>query len=188
MSNSHNDPFDEFRSDSTPQPKRRNYLMWILGSVGICCVLCCGGAIAFVAYVGVVAPETSVYTGSQIPAKFTTTAKDVGALEDGESIEFFYSDGILDIRDGFYFVSDRKVAVYSEDGRDPALQTIKFEDIDLLEFSKSTGTFEDSEIMMKLKDGQWITFPVSNEHGRDQLFFDAINDKRPLPDQPAERE
>ena len=113
--------------------------------------------------------------------------KEVGGLEDGEKVEFFYSDGVIDIKQGFYYVSDRKVVIYSEDGRDPALRIIKFEDIKQVELSKSNSTLDDSAIMMKLTDGEWIDFPVSAEHNRDQLFFDAIQEKRPMPDLPAER-
>ena len=37
--------------------------------------------------------------------------RDVGALAPSESTDHFYSDSLVDIRDGFYYFSDRRVVV-----------------------------------------------------------------------------
>jgi hypothetical protein len=161
-----------------PQPPRRSSgLWWLLGGCGTLVVLGCGGLLAFVIYLGTYGPETSVYTGNRIPARFIKTMESVGALDPGETILYFYSDAMGDIRDGFYFVSDRKVAVYLQGTGDSPLTKIPFDQIAEADLYRNESFFEDSEITLRLKDGQIISFPVSSEYERDQQFFDAIQDR-----------
>jgi hypothetical protein len=105
------------------------------------------------------------------------TATEVGALEPGEKVRFFYSDALLEIRDGFYFVSDRSVVVYIEDGRDEPLTKLTFDQIKDIEIIRDTSFLEDSQILLTTVDDELIAFPVSSEFDRDQKFFDAIDEK-----------
>lgn len=146
---------------------------WVLISLGIFVLLGCGGIFCWIAYIGTVGPETSVYTGSQVPARFVNIMKEVGALEEGENLHYFYSEALTDIRDSFCFVSDKKVAVYSQEHSVP-LTVAKFDQIEDLELAHEDALFTDSVIHLKLKDGTPISFPVSNEAGGDKRFFDAI--------------
>ena len=136
-------------------------------------ILPCGGCFAFLAYMGSVGPETSVYTGNQVPKRFINTMKSVKALDEEEEIRFFYSDGLTDIRDGFYFVSDKKVVSYQQNAATP-LTIVQFGEISDLDLFRDESFFEDSMITLELDDGRVVSFPVSSEHDRDQKFFDAI--------------
>src|SRR5687768_14969858 len=71
--------------------------------VGVIVLVACGGFLTFLGYLGSVGPDTKVYTGNEVPKRFVNTARELKLLEQGESIKFFYSDGLTDIRDGFYF-------------------------------------------------------------------------------------
>ena len=84
---------------------------------------------------------------------------------------------MTDIRDGFYFISDRKVVIYSEGTGDSPLTAIPFDDIIDVALYRNKSFFEDSEITLHLEDGQVLSFPVSSEYHRDQQFFDAIHDR-----------
>jgi len=148
--------------------------IWIALAVGLCCVLPCGSGLAWVMYIGAVGPDTSVYTGNQVPKRYVETMKTVGALEPGENILYFYSDAMTDIRDGFYFVSDRKVAVYTSESGDEPLTAIKFDVIDDVDISRSDTFPEDSEVTLTLKGGDEVSFPLSQENDKDQKFVDAI--------------
>ncbi len=163
----------------SPHPVRRNPnpIWWILGGGLFLGVLCCGGIIAALAYVGIAGPETSVYTGNQVPARFIQTAREVGALDADETVRFFYSDSLIDIREGFYFVSDRKVAIYIDDGRESPLTAIEFNQIANVEIFRDESFFDDSQITIETTDGDFFAFPVSSEFDRDQHFFDAIETK-----------
>ena len=161
-----------------PLPRRRsNLIWWILGGVGGLVVLGCGGIIAVVVYLGDSIPETSIYTGNQVPAEFTRVMKDAGALQEGEKILYFYSDGMMDIRDGFYFVSDRRVVIYSRLTGISPLTSIPFDEIIDLDLYRNESFFDDSQITLHLDNGEILSFPVSSEYDRDQDFFDAIRDR-----------
>lgn len=125
------------------------------------------------AYIGTVGPETSVYTGNEVPKRFSDTMREVGALDEGEQILYFYSDALGDIRSGFSFVSDRKVAIYSKDATTP-LTIVAFDQITELELHRDTSFLEDSVITLLLQDGSPVSFPVSSEMDRDEQFFEAI--------------
>jgi hypothetical protein len=119
----------------------------------------------------------AIYTGNRIPSEFLRTIESVGALDDDESILYFYSDAMTDIRDGFYFVSDRKVVIYSQATGESPLAAIPFDDIVDVELYRNESFFVDSEITIYLKDGRVLSLPVSSEYDRDQQFFDAIHDR-----------
>ena len=151
--------------------------LWVLAIFGGVIFLCCGVGMIGAMYIGMKSPETSVYAGNQIPNRFLETATEVGALEPGEKVRFFYSDALLEIRNGFYFVSDRSVVVYIEDGRDEPLTKLTFGQIKDIGIIRDTSFLEDSQILLTTVDDEVIAFPVSSEFDRDQKFFDAIEEK-----------
>jgi hypothetical protein len=156
-----------------PPQQKSNTLWWVLGIVGGFVILFVFVVVGLLTYVGTVGPETSVYSGNQLPTRFQETIEEVGALEEGEKIKYFYSDGFTDIRNGFYFVSDRNVVIYS-DQLDPALTVIPFAQIDSVHLSRDESFFLDSEITVMLEDGAVYNFPVSSEYDRDSVFFQEI--------------
>lgn len=158
-------------------PRRRSGLRWLvflLGGVALFALLSCGGCMIWVIYLGTYGPETSVYAGNEIPNRFIETMKSVGALEEGETILYFYSDALTDIRDGFYYVSDRRVVVYSQAAGGSPLTTVAFEEIAEMNLDRDESFFTDSQITLGLKDGRPLSFPVSSDVGGDQRFFEAI--------------
>ena len=146
---------------------------WLLIVVGAIVLLMCAGVIGFIGYVAAVAPDTKAYTGNEVPSKYMTVVRDLGLLEPGEQIRFLYSDALGDIKDGFYFVSDRKVVVYIADASTPATK-VPFTRIVDAEIDRSDSFFEDSTITLTLDDDSVVTFPVSKELDRDKLFHEAI--------------
>ncbi len=161
-----------------PRPAQQwRPLWWIAGGFAVVMLICCGGIGVGVMYIGIAGPETSVYVGNQVPERFLSTAREVGALDDDEKVRFFYSDSLVNIREGFYFVSDRKVAIYIEDGRETPLISVAFDDIASANISRDESFFEDSQIMIETTDGELIAFPVSSEFDRDEAFFKAIEEK-----------
>lgn len=169
-------------SESQPlfEPRHRGgrpLWFWLLVGTGLVVILSCGGIVVWAMYIGTVGPDTSVYTGNQVPARFTNTMRSVGALDDDETIFYFYSDAMSDIRGGFYFVSDKKVVIYSESAGGVPLTVVQFDEIADVDLYRNESFFEDSQITLELKDGRPISFPVSSELDRDQRFFDTIKSR-----------
>ena len=156
-------------------PRRRGLspLMWVLIVVGAVIALGCAGFLGFAAYIGSVGPGTQIYAGNEVPKRFVDVANELKLLESGETIKFFYSDAMTDVRQGMYFVTDRKVVVYIADAATPAtvVPFAKIEDADL---QSSTSWIEKGSVTLHLTDGSVVIFPVSGEGKRDKLMFDAI--------------
>ena len=142
--------------------------------MGAFAVFVCVGLIVLLMVVGLSSPETSVYAGNQVPASYITTAREVGALGPNETPKFFYSDGLMGIKSGFYLVTNTNVAIYAEDGRETPLSVIPLKTVIDAQLDRDESFLEDSWISLETKAGDYYTFPVSSEFDRDELFFEAI--------------
>ena len=151
--------------------------MYVLAAVGGVFLLVCGGCVLGLVFLGVVSPDTSAYKRGWIPQRFLAAAEEVGGLEKGETVEFFYSDALLDVRDGFSYVSDRKVVVYSPVDTPPLIAT-PFDAIQDVTLERDKSFLIDSTIILETEDA-FISFPVSREMNRDVEFYEAIRSRSP---------
>ena len=84
---------------------------------------------------------------------------------------------MTDITEGFYFVSDRKVAVYIGDSGQSPLTTAAFNEIVSADMIRNESFFEDSQITLETTGDYDLYFPVSSEHDRDLKFLEAIQSR-----------
>ncbi|MEM7481905.1 MAG: hypothetical protein AAF481_12090 [Acidobacteriota bacterium] len=124
-------------------------------------------------------PDTSIYTGRQVPKRFVSTIDSLGLLEDDERIRYFYSDALFDIKDGFYFVTDSKLVVYSDAWAEPET-IIPFEEIESLEAEYNDSFLTDSMVFVTTLTDLEVSFPVSSEGGLDKKFVQLIQEGRGL--------
>lgn len=139
----------------------------ILG--GMLTVAICGGLI----WLGARSPDTAVVPGRQVPARYVKEIRDLGLLEADEQILYFYSDGLLDIKEGMYFFTDRRLVVYSE-VTDPPEIIVPLAEITDIGADFSDSWIIDGSIYLTLEDGSEVWFPVSAEAGGDQKFHDSL--------------
>ena len=131
--------------------------------------------IGWVLYISAFGPATHVYLGSELPASYKKELKDLDLLGKGETIKYFYSDAMVDIKKGLYFVTDEKFVAYDESWEEPAT-LIPFEAILSVEMDQGESMFDDSFVYLESED--WvIEFPLSIEKGRDQLFYEYLLNK-----------
>ncbi|MDI1451594.1 hypothetical protein [Polyangium sp. 6x1] len=180
--------YEPYQPPAQPPPAPPPRKGWPLPLILLAGVLfaSCGGTVGFVMYVGTVGPDTKVYASNEIPRRFLDQVRSHGLLEPDETIKFFYSDALTDIDDGFYFVSDRKVVVYIEEAGDKPATIVPFAKIADAELHREDSFLTDSIITLTLDDGTTVGFPVSNELGRNEKFFDAI--KKSMPPKPEGEE
>lgn len=138
-------------------------------------VLVCGGGMLFVVYIGVMGPATHVYSPGQTPQRFLKVAEELGGLQPGETVEFFYSVGFIDVAEGFTYVSDQKVVSYDPEGEPPLVAT-EYRDIRDLELERDESFLGDSLITLETEDS-YIVIPVSSEMDRDVEFYEAIRSR-----------
>ena len=163
-------------------PARSGTPKWLLFVGGGCGLLLLLFAVmmAFFFYIGLRGPETDVYAGNEVPSRFVKTMRGVGALEPDERLTYFYSDAMTDIRDGFYFVSDRRVVVYIEDAG-VQLTSVDFDRIADVDLDREESFFIDSQMTIELEDGSVVAFPVSSENEGDVRFYETIRKRAGLP-------
>lgn len=126
--------------------------------------------------IGVLGPETHIYLGQEVPGRFIEKVNELDLLEPEEKIKYFYSDALMDIKEGLYFVSDQKLVVYSTLMED-SVSIIPFEEMINLRVYFDESFFEDSYIYVETSDGYEIGFPLSSEKGRDKLFYSYLQEK-----------
>jgi len=114
-------------------------------------------------------PETFVVAGKQLPSRYLNTLRNLELLDKDERVAFFYSDALMNIKDGLYFVSDKKIAAYSKDWEPPAI-TADFDSIIELSFQQYDSFWDDSVIWIRTKDQTEFSILVSSEQGGDQRF------------------
>lgn len=164
---------------SGERPRRRTpWWAWVLmglgGVVVFSCACCGGGFVWFAANT----PDTQACSGSELPSKYRKAAEDLGAIDPGEQVLWFYSDDLVGVRDMFYLVSDQRVAVYRADAQ-PQCTRDGFDQIAEVELLRDTSFFTDSQVTLTLHDGSVVSFPVSSELDRDVRFFEAITMRAP---------
>lgn len=128
-------------------------------------------------YMLIQSPDTFVYTGPQMKKAHVDIVRELGLLNDGEEIQYFYSDGFFDIKKGLYFVTGERLVLYSENWAEPSL-AVPFDRIVDAEVVYDESFFIDSMITITLDDGEEWSFPVSSERGRDKDFFEHIDSRR----------
>ena len=153
--------------------KRMPWWGWLLLVVLLLPVTCCGLSLFSLALLGTVTPDDGVYSDQTLPARYLNIVKEVGALEEGEEIQFLYSDALVDLRKGFYFVSDRRVVSYIQDSSVAPLKSLPFEDIEEIEFDKSESSFDNSYLTIFTKD-DIVAIPLSNFSKGDERFVEAV--------------
>jgi hypothetical protein len=166
------DGFPTASPDSMPKPKRGLAWWWYL-LIGLGLMLFT--SIAALCYVGFRGPDTKVYVGNEVPRRFVATIRELGMLEEKEKLRYFYSSALIDIRDGFCFVSDRKVGIYDPEAESPVVQ-VAFDEIEKAELESSDSWVLDGAITLSLKEGDLVAFDVSSELGRDKMFLAAIRE------------
>ena len=127
----------------------------------------------FLLYLGVLGPETYVYLGRHIPNKFRKTIHHLELIKDHEHIKFFYSDGLINIEDGIYLITDKNIVLHSNEWKDNTI-IVPYEEIEVLQAVYSKNWAEDSWIFITDLKGDSCEFPLSNEKGRDKKAFEYM--------------
>jgi hypothetical protein len=139
------------------------------------------GAIFFIGvftlmYIGANTPETFIYTKNEIPLKYRAQINSLSLLSDDEQIIYFYSDGLLNITDGLYMLTNEHLIIYVAEWDEPEL-IIQFSEIDYIDVEYDNSFLTDSYINIETEFGLMVEFPVSSEKGRDHEFFNYLKQK-----------
>jgi hypothetical protein len=133
--------------------------------------------ILFLIYIGTATPGTAVISGSRLAAKHLRQIEKLGLIVPGEKILYFYSDGMLDIEEGMYFLTDRRLVLYSNQW-DPPARRIPFEEIREASIQYEDSWLEDSIVTLEVEGDDILEFPLSSEGGGDRRFYSELERRR----------
>ncbi len=160
----------------SPQPSvstgKRGVLNAVKKVVAVCITIFVVLAIV-VAIIGENVPETSVYTGRQIPGKFMEEIRSLNLIEKDEQIIYFYTDAMFDITSGLYFVTERNLVLYSNAWEAPEI-IIPLDQIDSVDVEYDDSFWNDTNVYVTTYAGMEVSFPVSSENGLDRKFVEVL--------------
>jgi len=128
--------------------------------------------IGFVYYASV-SPEIEVIPGKQLNNTYKDFMHSEELIDENEVIQYWYSDAIIDFKDGFYFFTEKKVVVYNKQWEDPAV-LMPLKSIVDIEFERDSTFWNDSRITLYLEDETIVFFPVSSEYDGDVKFYNRL--------------
>ena len=117
-------------------------------------------------------PETYVYQARHIPKRYLKQINKLELLEKDERIKYFYSDGLINIDEGMYFITDKNIVLYSKDWPEPK-EIISFKDIANIEVQYSTSWIDDTWVMVGTNNYDY-EFPLSKERDGDEKFVEYL--------------
>jgi hypothetical protein len=172
---------DQDESDDRKGKMKKKVKIIILG-----CASLLGAIVIAMVIVSSIGPDIAVYTGHQMPKRFMETIRSLNLLEEYEQIRFFYSDAMIDIKNGLYFVTDKNLVLYSRGWEEPET-IIPFDQIASLDVRYDDSLVEDTIVFVTTRSGMLIYFPVSSVRGLDKKFVEAIREKlNVVPNPPAD--
>lgn len=131
---------------------------------------------AGVMYIGTMGPEIFVQYGHEVKDRFRDTINELALLEEGEELEYFYSDGIVSIRNGMYMLTDRHLILYNDSWETPAV-ILPYSRLQAIGAEFSDSFFVDSYLSVVDDEDNYWTFPVSKEKERDHEFHDYLEER-----------
>jgi hypothetical protein len=154
---------------TSPRTLRQRILLGIGIAGGSLLVLVVG----FAAYMGANAPPMQVLPGAQIPRRYVDALHELGALESGEKVRFFYSTGLIDFRDGMYALTDRRLVLANRDWSEPLI-LIPLAEVSDLDVEYREGWTEDTVLSVVRADGEVFFIPLSTVGRGDRHFVAAL--------------
>ncbi len=118
-------------------------------------------------------PDIEVVPGKQLNKEYIDFIRNEGIIDKSENVKYWYSDGFTDFKDGFYFFTDKRVVVYSQEWDEPAI-IIPYSEIVRIEFEQDPSFLEDSRITLELIDNTSVYFPISSENGGDEKYYSSL--------------
>lgn len=159
---------------------RRSPLRMAMGAVGMVFVL----GFLSLAILGMLidtgyAPSERVLNAQEMPDNHYQELIDEGIIEQGEMIEYFFSEGLLSIKEGGSILTNYRVIAY-EQGDDGQLLTYSLLNTDInsvtLVQQGNAAQYSVYEVTAP-GEGNWLYLVLPPENGDDERFAEAVRAK-----------
>ena len=146
---------------------------WIGTACG--CIVLAGVIFGSLIEAGIV-PSDRVLSGDRIPPDQVAVLRSEGILDDGEEVEYFYSEGLFSIREGGSLLTDRRVIAYEanrDDGVD--IYELGLHEIESVEMTQPGDSLSFTVYTVSGEsEGDWLDLWLPHEHGDGELFANAV--------------
>lgn len=128
-----------------------------------------------------VMPSDRVLEGQNIPEDHFDVLLSEGIVDKGEVIEYFYSEGLISVREGGSILTDQRVIAYEEDENDDLyVFDIRHDDIVSVEMIQQGDALNYSVYTVtSANDEEWLDLWLPHEHGDGERFVQAVQAKIP---------
>lgn len=153
----------------------QNYRKIDLKLALFCCVCTPITIFSFLSSFSIV-PSTQVIEGEKLYSFHESFFESIGALDEDEKVLYFYSTGFLSYKEDGNFFTDRRVVSY---WRDPGpeefhIAQAEYSEIQSIDPEFTDSFLDDSIIKITLKDDTHFSLYVSNELGKDHVFYESL--------------
>ncbi len=122
-------------------------------------------------------PDTAAAEGSRLSSRAREQISEVVTLNEGETIEWFYSAGLFDFKEDGNIVTNQRLISYYMDADDgvPYVSYTNYDDVTGIETVMSESSHEDTIVTVRHADSELdYSLWFSAEDGRDKRIVAAI--------------
>ncbi|MGJ8663981.1 MAG: hypothetical protein ACSHWU_10030 [Marinicella sp.] len=131
-------------------------------------------------------PATYVKSKHQISDDDRRSLLELNLINEENSIEYFYSTGLLSVKEGGVIMTDAEIIIYHEEEGELLYDSMKFEEMQWVKQLHHGDDFEDSLYQISGKEQyRGFQFSLSAEDNIDTVFFQKLENKINPPEPPA---
>lgn len=170
-------PFERRESDALVRRAfRKGLLVGCLVSVAIPILLGAIGAVTL----GILierghVPDSAAVAGHELNARTLEFLRAEELVRGDEQIAYFYSAGLISLREDGNFFTDRRTVSYWEVADEIQIESAGYHEIETLSYTPDDSLFADSVITVERVDQTTFPLIVSNEGGKDDEFFELLD-------------
>jgi hypothetical protein len=146
-------------------------MVFVLGFIGL-------GILGILSDTGVV-PSERVLSADEISDGDYQILRDEGLVEQGEMVEYFYSEGLLSIKEGGSILTNYRVMAYEQDEDDAiiyySIPNNELVSVNLIE--QGTATSYSVYEVIGVGEENWIYLYLPHEYGDGERFANAVRAK-----------
>lgn len=116
-------------------------------------------------------PAIEAVPGAKVDAKTVRYLKERGLLAEGETLLYFYSEGLFDAEDQAVFCTDQKLCEYDVEGGEAfSAASFPYEEIEALEFFPAEDDGPISLLEVRVREREPHTLHLPTDEGGDREF------------------
>jgi hypothetical protein len=165
-----------------PKPVNRNSFVSTFKIAAFAVILLALGGLVVLGFLQDtgLAPSDRVVAAAEIPAQHRQSLVDAGIIAPDETIEYFYSGGILSVLESGNILTDRRVIVYDRTDKDSRINIYAISNQDIVSVEKvRPGDAMNYAVYRVMGRGEvnWLELWLPHEHGDADRFVAAVEKK-----------